>query len=82
MPVEPRTLLAAAHHRRLATPLLLFLVGHRPLAFLVGQMLYVAAPLGALLGWEDLDGWAALLSAPDATRRLESALAGLAEGEP
>lgn len=75
-------LLAAIHRRGLAMPLLLFLVGHRPLAFFTGQMLYVAAPLGALLGWENLDGWATLLSAPDATRRLESALAGLAEREP
>jgi hypothetical protein len=58
----------------LATPLLLFVAGHRPLAFLAGQALYVTAPLGLLLGWDEITSWAELLSAPDAAQQLEAAL--------
>ena len=53
-----------AARRRLTTPLLLFLEGHRPLAFFAGQLLYAAAPLALLAGWESVERWAAWLSAP------------------
>jgi hypothetical protein len=74
--VDPHGLLMTLRRRQLATPLLLILAGHRPLTFLAGQALYAAAPLGALLGWENVEGWAELLSAPDAGQQLEAALAG------
>lgn len=67
-------LLRAAVDRQLATPLLLWMAGHRPLAFFAGQALYLAAPLAVLLGWRDAGAWAGLLSAPDAMRALEAAL--------
>jgi hypothetical protein len=74
----PRTLesfTSTVHRRQLTTPLLLWLMGHRPLTFISGQMLYVLAPLCALLGWEESSEWAALLSAPDANQRLTTMLA-------
>jgi hypothetical protein len=67
-------LFAAIRRRQLATPFLLFLAGHRPLAFFAGQALHVTAPLGLLLGWGEIAGWADLLSAPDAAEQLEAAL--------
>jgi hypothetical protein len=65
---------ALLHRRQLATPLLLLLASHRPLTFVAGQLLYLLAPLGALLGWVEIDAWAALLSAPDAHARLSASL--------
>jgi hypothetical protein len=65
---------ALLHRRQLATPLLLLLASHRPLTFVAGQLLYLLAPLGALLGWEEIDTWAAMLSAPDAHARLSASL--------
>lgn len=67
-------LLSAAVDRQLTTPLLLFMAGHRPLAFCAGQALYLVAPLAALLGWRAAGPWAELLSSPDAMRALEAAL--------
>jgi hypothetical protein len=67
-------LLAAIQRRQLAMPLLLFVAGHRPLAFLTGQALHLTAPLGLLLGWNEITGWAEWLSAPDAAEQLEAAL--------
>jgi hypothetical protein len=67
-------LLRAAVDRQMTTPLLLFIAGHRPLAFFAGQALYLAAPLAALLGWRAAESWANLLSSPDAMRTLEDAL--------
>lgn len=64
----------AAADRKLTTPLLLFLAGHRPLAFFAGQALYMAAPLVALVGGRRADAWADLLSAPDALHTIEMAL--------
>jgi hypothetical protein len=70
-------LLTTVQRRQLATPLLLFLAAHRPLTFTGGQVLYVLAPLCALLGWEGVEKWASLLSAPDANRRLTLLLTAL-----
>jgi hypothetical protein len=78
--LEP--LLRAAVERQLTTPLLLFMAGHRPLAFFAGQALYLVAPLAALLGWRDAGSWADLLSAPDAMAALEAALLGRAASRP
>ena len=68
-------LVATVHSRQLTTTFLLLLASHRPMTFVAGQMLYALAPLCALLGWEQLDAWAALLSAPDANQRLTKMLA-------
>lgn len=67
-------LAGTVHRRQLTTPLLLMLASHSPLTFVAGQLLYALAPLGLLLGWEGVNSWAALLSAPDATTRLTKLL--------
>lgn len=71
-------LLAIAAERQLTTPLLLFLVSHRPLAFFAGQTLYALAPLAALLGLHQTSAWADLLSAPNATQAIEAMLSARA----
>jgi hypothetical protein len=58
----------------LAVPALLFLAGHRPLAFVAGQMLHALTPLGGLLGIDAMDDWAYLLSDPDGAAVLMEAL--------
>lgn len=63
-----------AARRQFATPLLLFVAGHRPLAFFAGQLLYAAEPLGALLGLPAWTQWAALLSDPAQTDHLIATL--------
>lgn len=62
-----------ARHR-MALPALLMVVGHRPLAFIGGQLLYVLAPLAAILGISACGHWAELLSEPGGTARLEQLL--------
>ena len=66
---------STVHRRHLTIPLLLLLAGHRPLTFFAGQLLYGIAPLCALLGWQEADAWAALLSAPNANQQLTTLLA-------
>lgn len=75
MPRDLELLTDILHRRQLTTPLLLMLASHRPLAFVAGQFLYVLAPLGLLLGWENVNNWAALLSEPDAMQHLPNTLA-------
>ncbi len=58
-------LAGALQRRQLTTPVLLFIAGHRPLAFFAGQLLYLFAPLALLAGWEGVNRWAELLSDPD-----------------
>lgn len=53
---------------------LLFVVGHRPLAFLMGQALYLVTPLADLLGFATFNQVAQLLSRPEAIVWLEQAL--------
>lgn len=65
----------ACARRQLAGPLLLFAASHRPLAFACGQTLHLLHPVAALLGTDLCGALAADLSAPDAARRLEDALA-------
>ncbi len=60
--------------RKLVAPTLLYLAGHRPLAFAAGQLLAVAAPVAAILGQSVVGDWAALLSDPDGPSQLERAL--------
>ena len=74
MPTDLEVLTDTVHRRQLTLPLLLMLASHRPLTFVTGQLLYVLAPLGLLLGWEGVNQWAALLSAPNATQRLTNLL--------
>jgi hypothetical protein len=61
--------------RKMATPALVFLLSHRPLAFAAGQLLYAVHPLAALLNVMDCAIVASVLSAPDGHSRIESALA-------
>jgi hypothetical protein len=75
MPNNLELLTETIHRRQLTTPLLLLLASHRPLTFITGQFFYALAPLGLLLGWEGINEWAALLSAPDANQRLTTLLA-------
>lgn len=60
--------------QRMGLPALLFLAGHRPLAFVIGQVLYVASPVADLAGWEGCADLAAVLSHPDGPARLEMTL--------
>ena len=66
--------ISAGHRREVALPLLLFVAGHRPLAFVVGQLLYLGLPGAVVLGWPHLGDWAALLSHPHGPPLLEQAL--------
>ena len=69
---------ASLARRNLAGPLLLFAAGHRPLAFVAGQMLHLMDPLVGLLGigaWDrEAGAWADLLSRPDGPDQLAAAL--------
>jgi hypothetical protein len=66
--------LHAVTRRKLAGTLLLFVVGHRPLALATGQLLLVLAPLLDLLGFDQTSAWAELLSDPGGPAELEAAL--------
>lgn len=63
--------------RTLVLPTLLFVAGHRPLAFMAGQLCWAGLPLTWL--WPDLPlgAWAELLSHPHGPARLEAYLLGL-----
>lgn len=50
--------------REMALPLLCLVAGHRPLAFVAGQILYLLEPLAAIGGQSRWQMWAALLSDP------------------
>lgn len=67
-------------HRQMLLPALLFLVSHRPIAFVAGQGLFLLQPLEILLngtGWHD---WAALLSHPRGPAALEAFLLATLDG--
>ena len=72
----------ALARRKLTAPALLFLAGHRPLAFATGQLLAVVAPLAALLGQSVVGDWAELLSDPAGPSQLEQLLGSQAEDSP
>ncbi|CAN5784341.1 hypothetical protein BH10CHL1_BH10CHL1_22820 [soil metagenome] len=76
-PVQASTIhqsLQALEARALILPCLLFVASHRPCAFVVGQLLYVIAPLAALLGSQTWQDWAGLLSEPAGVTWLEKTL--------
>lgn len=78
MPNLERTAQTLAEYN-LALPCLLFVMSHRPCAFMTGQLLYVIAPLAALLGFSGCQAWAALLSQPEGVQQLEQALTKVAD---
>ena len=78
LPLLP--LAAALERRGLAAPALLYLAGHRPLAFAAGQLLALVAPLAAALGLNGTMKWAHLLSAPEGVDHLQAALATRSSG--
>ena len=61
-------------HRHLVAPALLFLVGHRPLAFTAGHVLALVAPIADLLGQPSVTAWAEVLTTPQGLSDLENAL--------
>jgi hypothetical protein len=67
--------LQALEQRQLALPCLLFITSHRPFAFVVSQLLYVLAPLAAIVGLRAWQDWATLLSEPAGVAWLEQTLA-------
>ncbi len=67
-------LLQTIAQREMVLPVLCFVVGHRPLAFVTGQLLYLVAPLAALLGQPICSEWAALLSHPQGATLVEEHL--------
>ena len=60
--------------RELSTAVLLFVAGHRPLAWLGAQALHLSAPWADLLGMAGWAEWATLLEQPDGLQRIEDAL--------
>jgi len=71
---EMTSVLQAIRQHEMSAPVLLFLASHRPLAFVLGQMLHVANPMADLLGWSGCNDWANILSEPDGLSTLEQAL--------
>ncbi len=69
-----RQTMQEAANRGLSGPLLLFMAGHRPLAFVASQLLTLVAPTAALIGYPELQEWAELLSDPHSLDRLEHTL--------
>ncbi|GIV70623.1 hypothetical protein [Caldilinea sp.] len=67
-------LIAQTQRWRLSLPLLLFLDAHRPLRFLAGQTLVAAAPMASLLGFDELNAWAAVLDDEEALLQLRQTL--------
>lgn len=60
--------------RRMLLPLLLFVSAHRPLAFVIGQSLWLCSPVELLLPGVGIGDWAALLSHPHGGALLERML--------
>jgi hypothetical protein len=60
--------------RGLALPALCFVLSYRPLAFVIGQGLYVFEPMAALLGLSTWRHWADLLDDPAGVQSIEQTL--------
>jgi len=71
--------LSAICQRRMVLPAILFLAGHRPLAFAFGQLLLILQPLAVLLGSRGLDAWVRILAHPSGPPALTDRLAELLE---
>ena len=70
----PQWLVDTGKRWQLTDAALLFLTGHRPLAFAIGQGLHLLAPVAALAGIEALDELGNILSRSDGTAILHDAL--------
>lgn len=71
--------LSAICQRRMVLPAILFLAGHRPLAFTCGQLLLILQPLAVLLGSKALDAWIRVLTHPSGPPALTDRLAEILE---
>lgn len=69
--------LSAISQKRMVLPAVLFVAGHRPLAFIFGQVLLILQPMAVLLGSDGLASWAHLLSHPGGPAALTVRLAEL-----
>ena len=56
--------LSSLQDKRMVLPAALFLAGHRPMAFTVGQLLLLLQPLAAFIGGDRIGAWGRLLSHP------------------
>lgn len=74
LPPTTEHLLQTIAQRNMALPVLCLVASHRPLAFVTGQLLYLVAPLAALLGQPICSEWAALLSHPQGIKLIEERL--------
>ena len=70
----PQWLVDTGKRWQLTDAALLFLTGHRPLAFAIGQGLHLLAPVAALAGIDTLDELGSLLSRSDGTAILHDVL--------
>lgn len=77
LPPSIEETLAFLSRRQMILPALLFLAGHRPLAFVCGQCLMVGLPLGILFSGWPLRAWAEVLSHPQGPQALEQRLRDL-----
>ena len=75
MPDELSSVLRILSHTRMVGPALLFLAGHRPLAFAASQLLYAFQPIAELFDAPTIADVANILSKPDGATHLETALA-------
>ena len=73
--------LSAICQRRMVLPAILFLAGHRPLAFTFGQLLLILQPLAMLFGSKGLDAWVRVLTHPSGPPALTDRLAELLEND-
>lgn len=69
-----KSTLSVAQQKGMGGPILLFLCGHQPLAFITGQFLHLCTPLGAQLGFGSMCEWAELLSHPTGPDLIEAEL--------
>ena len=59
------SIFTALETREMQIPGLLFFASHRPLAFLVAQILYLVEPIAGLIGWQECAKWATILGEPE-----------------
>lgn len=68
--------------RKLHSVFLLFFLGHRPLAFVAGQLLYLLHPMASMLGFSHVQEWGDLLSQPDEVAALRRQLSEVGRDSP
>jgi hypothetical protein len=74
LPASMQATIDSLARRQLIAPALLLIAGHRPLAFIAGQTLHLAAPMAAILGFDGWSDWAQVLSDPQGADQLLEAL--------